>query len=104
KYADMLKGQGYPPLLRKPGSVGPAKFFSSEAGRNRLEQDFLKAGTEIRKMSPDLNDYQRPLGNSVLKTLGFGAMTVTFRNCANNCPLSLWAGDPWHSLFQRKTN
>jgi hypothetical protein len=104
EYADMLGGQGYPPLLRKPGNVGPGQFFSSEPGRNVLEQEFLKAGTEIRNKCPNLNEYQRPLGNSVLKTLGFGAMTVTFRNCANNCPLALWAGDPWHPLFQRKTN
>ena len=104
KYAGMLAKQGFPPILRKPGRVGPAKLFSSEAGRDLLEQEFLKAGTEIRSKCPDLIEYQRPLGNSVLRTLGFGAMSVTFRNCANNCPLALWAGDPWRPLFQRKTN
>ena len=104
EYARALSDAGFPPILRKPGSVGRAKLYSGEEGRNVLEQQFLIKGTEIRKQSPRLNDYQRPLGNMVLKTLGFGALSVTFRNCANNCPLALWAGDPWHPLFPRKTN
>ncbi|MBS1852908.1 MAG: hypothetical protein JST79_18545 [Acidobacteria bacterium] len=104
EYAAKLKAQGYAPVLRKPGSVGPAQFFSSDEGRHLLEQQFLIAGTEIREMCPLLNEYQRPLGNMVLRTLGFGALIVTFRNCANNCPLAFWAGDPWIPLFPRKTN
>lgn len=55
-------------------------------------------------MCPYLNEYQRPLGNMVLETLGFGSMLVTFRNCPNNSPLALWAGDPWYPLFPRKVN
>ena len=58
----------------------------------------------IREMCPHLNQYQRPLGNMVLDTLGFGSMIVTFRNCPNNAPLALWTGDPWYPLFQRTTN
>lgn len=104
EYVEMLKKAGYPPVLRRPGSVGPAQFFSSEERRNILEQEFLKSGTEIRSQCPYLNDYQRPLGNMVLNTLGFGATIVTFRNCPNNCPLALWAGDPWYPLFERKIN
>jgi hypothetical protein len=104
QYAAGLEAQGFPPVLRRPGSTGPAKFFSSEEGRDLLEQQFLIVGTEIREMCPLLNEYQRPLGNMVLRTLGFGAVLVTFRNCANNCPLAFWAGDPWVPLFPRKTN
>lgn len=95
---------GYPPVLRKPGNVGPKAFFSSEAGRSLLEQEFLKTGAYIRSICPHLNVYQRPLGNMVLKTIGFGSLIVTFRNCPNNTPLALWAGNPWYPLFARKTN
>jgi hypothetical protein len=89
---------------RKPGNIGAKKLFSSEQGRHLLEQEFFKAGVRIRNMCPNLNVYQRPLGNSVLETPGFGTLLVTFRNCPNNCPLVFWAGDPWYPLFPRKTN
>ncbi|MFC1826248.1 hypothetical protein ACFLYZ_02510 [Thermodesulfobacteriota bacterium] len=104
KYVKMLEDKNFPPILRRPGNVGENKFFSSESGRNLLEQEFLKAGAKIRSKSPYLNVYQRPLGNMVLNTLGFGSLLVTYRNCPNNCPLAFWAGDPWYPLFQRKTN
>ncbi len=100
-YIDSL---GYAPFLRKPGSVGNNKFFSSEEGRSLLEQEFLKIGAHIRTIAPNLGIYQRPLGNMVLKTPGFGSMTVTFRNCPNNAPLALWVGAPWYPLFARKNN
>jgi hypothetical protein len=94
----------YKPVFRTPGNVGENKFFSCEDGRHLLEQEFLKAGAKIRSLCPHLNKYQRPLGNMVLETLGFGSLFVTFRNCPNNCPLAFWAGDPWYPLFPRKTN
>ncbi|WP_429563456.1 phosphoribosyltransferase-like protein [Paraburkholderia sp. MM6662-R1] len=94
----------YKPRLRTPGNIGGLKLFSSEAGRNLLEQEFLRAGVRIRGMCPNLGIYQRPLGNMVLESLGFGAMTVTARNCPNNAPLALWVGDPWYPLFPRRTN
>ena len=97
-------GLGYPPHLRKAGQVGGLGLFSSDEGRQVLEQEFLKAGVRIREMCPNLNQYQRPLGNMVLKTLGFGSLIVTFRNCPNNTPLALWVGDPWYPLFPRVTN
>jgi len=100
-YAQSLK---YPPVLRLGNSAGGRGFFSSDASRNLLEQELLKAGVYIRSICPNLNVYQRPLGNMVLQTLGFGALIVTFRNCANNCPLAFWADDPWYPLFPRKTN
>ncbi|MER8694596.1 hypothetical protein NKI77_19020 [Mesorhizobium opportunistum] len=99
-----VENLGYPPVLRTPGSVGGRHFFSSEQGRSLLEQEFLKVGVYIRSICPNLGVYQRPLGNMVLKTTGFGSMIVTFRNCPNNAPLALWAGNPWYPLFRRKTN
>lgn len=100
-YAKALR---FPPSLRTQDSVGEHKFFSSEQGRGVLEQEMLKAGAKIRDLCPHLNKYQRPLGNMVLETLGFGSTIVTFRNCPNNAPLAFWAGDPWYPLFARKTN
>ena len=100
-YVESLK---FCPVLRTPSGLGKQEFFSSEEGRHVLEQEFLGAGVRIRSMCPHLNKYQRPLGNSVLETLGFGSMLVTFRNCPNNAPLALWAGDPWYPLFPRRTN
>ena len=98
------QGLQYAPVLRPGNSVGENEFFSSVAGRNLLEQEFLKAGCTIRTICPNLNEYQRPLGNILLQTLGFGALIVTFRNCANNCPLAFWVDSPWYPLFPRKTN
>ncbi|MCK8600138.1 phosphoribosyltransferase-like protein [Desulfoferrobacter suflitae] len=94
----------YQPVLRKPGNIGEKRIFSSEEGRHLLEQEFLKAGVKIRSMCPNLNVYQRPLGNMVLETLGFGSLLVTFRNCPNNCPLAFWVDYPWYPLFPRSTN
>ncbi|MXZ47304.1 MAG: hypothetical protein F4Z08_10055 [Chloroflexi bacterium] len=103
EYCEMLGGEGYPPTLRRPGKSG-SEFFSSEPGRQALEEQFLKAGCKIRALNPNLNNYQRPLGNMVLRGLGFGTLVVTYRNCPNNAPLALWAGDPWYPLLPRKTN
>lgn len=100
-YAATLK---YPPSFRTQDSVGEHKFFSSEQGRGVLEQELLKSGAKIRDLCPLLGKYQRPLGNMVLETLGFGSTIVTFRNCPNNAPLAFWAGNPWYPLFERKTN
>lgn len=91
---DYVNGMTYKPTLRSPGNVGKNSFFSSEAGRNLLEQEFLVAGARIRQLCPNLGNTQRPLGHSTLETLGFGSPIVTFRNCPNNAPLALWVGDP----------
>ncbi|MCI0717506.1 MAG: hypothetical protein L0338_00710 [Acidobacteria bacterium] len=103
-YVRMLKKAGFPPILRTRGKMGESKVFSSEKGRDLLEQQFLRAGLQIREMCPYLKENHRPLGYSVLQTLGFGSLLVTYRNCPNNCPLALWASDPWYPLFPRKTN
>jgi hypothetical protein len=92
------------PVLRMPPSTGQLNIFSSEEARDLLEQEFLAKGVHIRRICPFLNQYQRPLGNMVLETLGFGSTIVTYRNCPNNAPLVFWAGSPWNPLFPRKTN
>jgi hypothetical protein len=97
-------GLEYGLAFRSGDSVGEAAIFSSAAGRACLEQEFLTAGVRIRAMAPNLPDPHRPLGYSLLQTLGFGSMVVTYRNCPNNAPLALWVHDPWYPLFKRKTN
>jgi len=99
-----VENMRYKPHLRTPGGVGKAALFSSDEGRQLLESEFLKAGAKIRADSPYLGDSQRPLGHMSLETLGFGSTFVTYRNCPNNAPLALWAGDPWYPLFPRTTN
>ena len=103
-YVQMLKNAGHPPEKRAPGGTPKNGIFSGEPGRAALERAFLKAGVHIRSICPFLKETARPLGYSSLMTLGFGATVVTYRNCPNNCPLALWAGDPWYPLFRRKTN
>jgi len=100
-YASQLK---FPVQLRQGNSVGPAKLFSSDTGRQLLEQEFLKAGVYIRKVCPNLSTALRPLGFTGLHMLGFGNVVTTFRNCPNNCPLALWVGHPWYPLLPRRTN
>lgn len=91
------------------GKLGP---FSSEEGRQILEREFLLAGLKIRAAHENPSAILRPLGFSPFG-LGFGSMTVTFRNCPNNAPLALWWGNidgngpahfnNWYPLFPRKT-
>lgn len=101
EYVDNLK---LPLELRRAGQTGSLGIFSSDTGRRVLEQEFLKAGVKIRKMCPNLNKNQRPLGNRTLETPGFGSLIVTFRNCPNNTPLALWVDSPWYPLFPRVPN
>lgn len=76
-----VEQMNYKPHLRHAGNVGSAALFSSDAGRQLLENEFLKAGVKIRQDSPLLGPTQRPLGHMTLETLGFGSMIATFRNC-----------------------
>ena len=98
----------YKPHYRNPGHVSDNKIFTGEAGRQILEQEFLKAGVQINNDFFRRYQYQipqiRPLGNMALENLGFGSLVVTFRNCPNNDPLVLWAENNWYPLFPRKTN
>lgn len=100
-YVDAMQ---YKPHLRNAGHVGGKGIFSSDAGRQLLEQEFLKAGARIRLMCPNLGESQRPLGHTSLEALGFGSLIITFRNCPNNAPLALWVDAPWYPLFPRTTN
>ena len=77
----------HPPHLRTAGQVGDNTIFSSNEGRQVLEQEFLKAGVRIRKKCPNLNEYQRPLGNSVLEPLGFGSLGRDFPKLPKQCAL-----------------
>ncbi len=92
------------PPIRAVGGKSPIGIFSGEAGRHLLEQEFLTAGVRVRNMCPHFDKYMRPLGRMMFDSLGFGSTIVTYRNCPNNAPLVLWAGDPWYPLFPRKNN
>lgn len=100
--------QRFPLDPRKPG--GALGIFSSEAGRQVLESEFLIAGVKIRSLTQSPKDVVRPLGFGSFG-VGFGSLIATYRNCPNNCPLALWWGDPeatsgalhWYPLLSRKT-
>ena len=92
----------YHPILREGIPSGPNRVFSSEEGRHVLEQQLLVRGEHIRLANLNLRGFQRPLGNTVLETVGPGSMVVFFRNCPNTTPLALWASDP--PLFPRRPN
>jgi hypothetical protein len=97
-------------LPRIPGGKGSTELFSSEAARETLEQAFLKKGAYIYSLAKNPTQKMRPLGFSALRTPGFGATLITYRNCPNNAPLVLWWGDPngnaplnqWTPLLQRR--
>lgn len=94
----------HPLELRNGSAASSQKVFVDDNHRSTCEEVFLDRGVWIRDQCPRLTKYQRPLGNYVLETPGFGATFVTFRNCPNNAPLVFWAGDPWYPLFPRDTN
>jgi len=101
EYAEQLRlSSGF----RGAGQTGKNKIFSSDSARQILENELLKTGVKIRRICPLLGEYQRPLGNMVLRSLGLGSLVVTYRNCPNNTPLALWADNPWYPLFRRVTN
>ena len=108
----------YPLIFRDAQGAPPRKSpFSSEAGRQLLEDQFLRAGAKLRAACKDPKTMICPLGFSYFAP-GFGALTVTYRNCPNNCPLALWWGTTnsgtevqqnappgaWYPLFPRKIN
>ena len=95
---------------RQPGTA--VMFpFSTEQGRQLLEQEFLSAGMRIRSFANNPSPMLKPLGFYRFEP-GFGSLFATYRNCPNNCPLALWYGDPsyapnhplgqWYPLLQRK--
>lgn len=99
-----LSGLGSQPVLRTVlGSIQKSNF-SSPGGRELLEKEFLKAGANILERSGNFGPAHKPLGFMGFDSFGFGSVHVTYRNCPNNAPLALWAGDPWYPLFTRKIN
>lgn len=110
--AYLAEEKRFPFEPRKPGGKIEHGIFSSEPGRQVLEEQLLLAGMRIRLFSRNPNRALRPLGFSPFG-LGFGSMIATFRNCPNNAPLALWWGDPdaqmghpfrnWYPLLPRKT-
>jgi hypothetical protein len=105
-------GRTLPPLFRPNNMPTNDTIFSSPAAREVIEYAFLKAGAFIVSLPSSPNTSMRPLGYDYFQSLGFGAMLVTYRNIANNCPLALWWGDPdkayplnaWYPLFPRTVN
>lgn len=97
------------PFEQRLSGEQAVKPFSSEAGRQILESEFLIAGAKIIAQIMSPKESMRPLGFSQFG-LGFGSMIVTYRNCPNNCPLAMWWGDPgatsgalkWYPLLPRE--
>jgi hypothetical protein len=110
--AYVAEEQRFPFKPRMPGGKLEHDLFSSEAGRQLLEREFLLAGMRIRSFCRDPSRSLRPLGFSPFG-LGFGSTIVTYRNCPNNAPLALWWGNPdapkhhpfskWYPLLPRST-
>jgi hypothetical protein len=104
-----------PPLFRPNDMPTQDNIFSSPSAREVIELAFLKAGAYIVSLPKSPNTSMRPLGYEYLESLGLGAIFVTYRNIANNCPLALWWGDAnntnkehpfyhWYPLFPRIVN
>jgi hypothetical protein len=110
--AYLAEEKKFPFQPRQSGGRIEHGVFSSEAGRQLLEEQLLLAGMRIRSFCKNPSQILRPLGFSPFG-LGFGSMIATFRNCPNNAPLALWWGDPdahaghpfrnWYPLLPRKT-
>ena len=88
---------------------GNYSFFSSEAGRQVLESEFLIAGMKIRSQHSEPKPILKPLGYGGFG-VGFGSTLATYRNCPNNAPLAMWWGAgaetgalQWYPLLPRKT-
>jgi hypothetical protein len=107
-----IVNQHLPDLFRAANVPTQDSIFSSPAARNVIEYAFLKVGAHLVSLSKNPNASMKPLGYDFLNSLGFGAIFITYRNIANNCPLALWWGDPdkpyplntWYPLFPRTVN
>lgn len=87
-------------VFRKASGVGRRKIFLSKRSRSAYEVLMLKYGLKILR-GKDYDAEFKPLGFNRLFSFGFGALTVSYRNCPNNCPLVFWADDGWYPLFPR---
>lgn len=112
EFQQLNSSQKYPLIPRTPAAHFQSTIFSSEPGRQLLENQMLSAGLRIRSFPQNPSPALKPLGFGPYG-MGFGSTIVTFRNCPNNAPLALWWGDPeadsshpfskWTPLFPRKT-
>jgi len=103
-YAEQLRRLGHPPTLRSHTAAVPS-FYKNSEQKELLERLFLVRGCEIRQDNSYLPDNVRPLGYHNLDCFGFGSLFVTYRNCPNNCPISLWVQQADSvTLLPRKTN
>lgn len=107
-------GKNFSPRLFRPQPRAKEDVFSSLDDRQAVESAFLRKGAYIVAQCQNPGESMRPLGYEYLSSLGFGALVVTYRNIANNCPLALWWGDPtaskshpfskWFPLIPRRSN
>jgi hypothetical protein len=110
--ADWLahRGESLDHFVGRPGkSTGTLPLFSTHDYRVTLERAFLEKGAFICSLGDANHRLMRPLGYSGFRSVGFGTLFCTYRNCPNNAPLVLWWGDPngnrtlrqWYPLVQR---
>jgi len=80
-------------------------LFTSKENRKKIEDIFLNKGIEIINNTYK-DTFFKPLGFTVAsKNFGFGALTFTWRNIANNSPLPFWfTGGNFHPLFPKKSS
>lgn len=99
--------EGEEPSLLRGAAPNQSDLFSSESARDLVEQMLWEAGLECLGVCPNFPPNARPLGYCSVRgqnKLGFGSLFASYRNCPNNAPIALWAGEPWIPLLRRKTN
>jgi hypothetical protein len=80
------------PGFYRRSTLNSEVLFSSPENRKRFEDLMLVRGIEILNNSQTNLKNLRALGYSLpsLKNFGFGAMSMTWRNIPNNCPITFW--------------
>jgi hypothetical protein len=95
-------------FYRTPGRPQTEILFSSPENRKRFENIMLKKGVEILNRANTRIKNMRALGFSLpsQKNFGFGTLSFTWRNVANNTPLVFWySGGGFYPLFvKNQTN
>lgn len=84
-----------------------SRIFTTEVGRQVLEDSFLVAGITIRSQHDNPREFLKPLGFGGFG-VGFGSTFATYRNCPNTAPLAIWWGEgrdhgpmQWYPLLPR---
>ncbi len=95
-------------FYRITGKPQTEKLFTSHENRTRFENIMLKKGIEVLNNVNSRIENMRALGFSLPahKNFGFGTLSFTWRNIANNTPLVFWyAGGGFFPLFvKNQTN